>query len=170
MSWREAFDNLYGVSDDDVRVFMADMHATVTAHVAAFRRGEMPPIEELIGATRALNVAQNELRERIRDQAPASWAADYSTLFELARDIETRIPVLREIAAATIAIFDSVGILAGSADELVPSGLQARYLGGTAYYAVRAVRLTPWAEESTLPPTPSLPRYTGVPPNPRLMH
>ncbi|WP_157187479.1 alpha/beta fold hydrolase, partial [Nocardia vinacea] len=162
-SYRELHDWAATRSDEDVQRLIAHTTAEVTAHLGAFRHGAPPPVDVAVAAARLLNVLIWEQCHRIQANTHQGTIPDYSTLFDLGRDLETRLPVVRALLAATNAVFDLAGALPLKASEDIPEPLGApqnelnfldtlpSHLGRIVHSMTTAVETMPWSEDWGFP-------------------
>ncbi|MEV4128535.1 alpha/beta hydrolase [Nocardia sp. NPDC049707] len=151
------------LSDDDAQQLIADTTAELAAHLDAFRHGAQPPVEAAVAAARLLNVLIWEQCHRIQANTHQGNIPDYATLFDLARDLETRLPAVRALLAAANAVFDLAGALRLNAPEDIPEPFSKpknelnfldslpSHLGRMVDNMTKAVETMPWSEDWGFP-------------------
>ncbi|WP_063017580.1 alpha/beta fold hydrolase [Nocardia niwae] len=159
---------------EDAEALIADMHARSAAHLKALERGEQPPVAEMIGTARALNVLVWEQSRRVWEDIPLRGLRDYATLFDVGRDMAARLPEARQLHAAASTVFDVAGSLPrhapgdlptrwkNSGDELNFLHTLPQHIGRMAHYMERAVAQIPWSAEEAYRTRDRTPRVEHI--------
>ncbi|WP_454198581.1 sigma-70 family RNA polymerase sigma factor [Nocardia sp. Marseille-Q1738] len=104
-AWAASFD------DRQVQHLVGEKHAETAARLAAFQRGERPPVDEIIGTARELGVFLREALQwlMVRAARPGPVPDDAAGLFDMARALPDRYPEVAELraAASTLVSVDS---------------------------------------------------------------
>ncbi|NEW55600.1 MFS transporter, partial [Nocardia cyriacigeorgica] len=159
---QELHDWAASLSDAERQRLIIDLTAEITSHVDAFQRGDQPPAASAIGAARLLNAALWEESHNFHAHTHSGSIADYSTLFQTARDLANRIPEAEALHSAANALFNLAGTFP-LGTSLAPESFATPYhelnfldslpmhLGRMADLMTKAVHATPWSGESSLP-------------------
>lgn len=127
-SHRELAEWAAGLDNEQARRIMAEQHASATAQLAAFRRGEPPPLPDMIATARTQNAVLWEQTRRFMENDPVQPDSIVAgpELDNIARHLATRVPEAAELSAAADNVYDIVGALPADA----PGGAPPRNLGG----------------------------------------